>query len=95
MHALEIKAEAYLEIEDAFLWYETKQAGLGGRFLSELEHHLNLIQKYPKNFSVNYRAYRQCILKVFPFVIIFEIEGKSVVVYSVFHMSRNPENQPG
>jgi hypothetical protein len=30
----------------------------------------------------------------FPFVIIYEIIGTEIIIYSVFHTSRNPERKP-
>ncbi|WP_353955879.1 hypothetical protein [Flavobacterium panacis] len=39
------------------------------------------------------RLSRNTLVK-FPFVIIYEIIGTEIIIYSVFHTSRNPENKP-
>ena len=50
MYALEIKEEAYYDIQDAYNYYENKQSGLGDRFIEELEEKINYLQLYPLHF---------------------------------------------
>lgn len=87
---LVIKEEAARETIEAFLWYETKSRGLGESFLSELEECYNKVTQNPEAFQKQYKDFRHAQLKRFPFVIIFEIETESVLIYKVFHTSRNP-----
>ncbi len=85
-----IKEEAAIEIEDAYLWYESKQKNLGERFLEVLNKCFLSIIASPGIFAKKYREMRQAPLKSFPFVVLYEIEEKNIVVYAVFHTSRNP-----
>lgn len=85
------KEEAKLDIKDAFLWYETKLEGLGLRFIDELENFLLYISENPFSCETKYRNHRVAVLKVFPYVIVYQIEEKSVVVYAVFATSKNPD----
>ncbi len=34
---------------------------------------------------------RQAVINKFPFVVIYEIEGRNIVVYAVFNTYQNPE----
>lgn len=86
-----VKEEAKEEISDAYKWYEDKQIGLGERLLDELDDCFSSIKKNPKQFIKTHKEMRQAILKIFPFVIIYEIEKELVIVYAIFHTSRNPE----
>lgn len=47
MHILEIKEEANLEIIDAYLYYESKQLGLGEIFLEQLDLYFDRITENP------------------------------------------------
>lgn len=93
MYSTEIKAEARLEIIDAFHYYEDKQTGLGDSFLNHLEIYLERITKNPEHFPQKRNPYREAYLKRFPFLIIYEIEGLKVIIYAVFNTSRNPNKK--
>lgn len=89
-----IKEEANQEIIDSYLYYETKSKGLGEKFLGNLETYFDRIQKYPKHYQIKRKPYREVFVKNFPFLIIYEIIENSIVVYAVFHTSRNSTNKP-
>ena len=94
-YQLEIKHEAFLDIEDAYLYYEARKKGLGSRFLDTLEIYMNRIQYYPEHFQIKRKPYREAFIKDFPYLIIFEIEDQKVIVYAVFNTWRNPSQKPG
>jgi plasmid stabilization system protein ParE len=89
-----IKEEANQEIIESYLYYETKSQGLGEKFLENLEIYFDRIQKYPKHYQIKRKPYREVFVKNFPFLIIYEIIENSIVVYAVFHTSKNPNNKP-
>jgi len=39
-----------------------------------------------------YNEFRRCLLKKFPYVIYFQIEENTVIVFGLFHCARNPNN---
>lgn len=92
-YSLEVSDAAKDEIEIAFFWYETEQGGLGPRFLKNLEEAINLIINYPKSYPIKIRNCHECYIGVFPFVISYQIEGKKILIHSVFHTSRNPKKK--
>jgi plasmid stabilization system protein ParE len=89
-----IKEEANQEIIDSYLYYENQSKDLGEKFLENLETYFDRIQKYPKHYPIKRKPYREVFVRNFPFLIIYEIIGNHIVVYAVFHTSRNPNNKP-
>jgi plasmid stabilization system protein ParE len=92
---LGIRDKAVAEIQEAFNWYQNQQTGLGNKFISELENYFEVIHKTPKTFKRSYKVYREIPLKIFPFIVVYFIDEieKIIVVASVFHTSRNPEDK--
>lgn len=93
MYKLIFKHRALLMVKEAYNWYEKQKIGLGEEFLSELDVCYKKIQKTPAFFGKIEKNYRQVRLKRFPYLIVYEIMEKDVVVFAVFHTSRNPDNK--
>ncbi len=91
-YTLLIKQEAREEIIDAYKWYESKQRNLGVRFIDTLDVYFNRIETTPKTFPKVLNTIRQSTIKEFPFIIMFEIEKNSIIVYAVFNTNQNPKN---
>jgi toxin ParE1/3/4 len=92
---VKLLTEAEIEVSESCKWYEKQQAGLGKRFLKEVNHYLNLIAKDPFKFPIRFsKTYRFATLKIFPYLIAFRVEdeGKLIYIISIFHTSRNPVN---
>ena len=91
-YALEIHPKAENETVDAYNWYD-QYNGLGEMFLSDLESVYKKIELNPDFFSKAGKGFRQAVLKQFPYVVVYEIKRTRVVVYAVFHTSRNPKQK--
>lgn len=89
-YQLKIKKEASDEIGEAFAWYENQKAGLGSEFIKYLETYFDRITQTPLIYPQT-SDQRVAILERFPYKIVYEIEEHSIVVYAVFHTSRDPE----
>jgi len=79
--------------KEAYEWYNEQQAGLGDLFLDELESCYDKLESWPTVYTKIKRDFRQAVLHTFPYVIVFEIIKKDVVIYSIFHTSRNPKKK--
>jgi ParE toxin of type II toxin-antitoxin system, parDE len=79
--------------KDAYKWYETQKQGLGEEFLDELDGAYLKLESHPEYFGKVKKNFRQVALKRFPFVIVYEIIKTEVVVFAVFHTSRNPKGK--
>ena len=82
---------AKIDIREIALWYESKQKGLGKRFVLYLKKEIYSIQKKPLLFEIRYSDTRICITKKFPYLIHFSVYENSIVIKAIFHSSRNPE----
>jgi plasmid stabilization system protein ParE len=87
---LEIKEEAKKDIVEAAHWYQQKSLGLDIKFIQYLEDTFHIILVNPKTFKRVYKNFRQAALKKFPFVVVYETEEDTIIIYSVFHTKQNP-----
>ena len=87
-----ILKRANLEIEEAYLYYETIQDGLGIKFILDYENHLDTLYKIPF-FEQRYNEIRMLPLKKFPYSIHFSVDerNKIVTVHAVILDYRNPD----
>ena len=92
-YILEVKDEANLEIIEAYLYYEEKRIGLGEEFLEHLNIYFDRITTNPEHFPQKRKPYREAFIKRFPFLVIYEITKREVIVYSVFNTWQNPEKK--
>ena len=90
---IEITSLAEEEYASAFHYYEEKQAGLGLRFEKEAGLIIGKLKQNPYLFQRKYKHYREAIFKRFPYFMVYEIIGNSVIVHSFFHMKRNPKRK--
>ncbi|WP_427872547.1 type II toxin-antitoxin system RelE/ParE family toxin [Flavobacterium sp. MMS24-S5] len=83
------------EIEESIEFYESRSRGLGKQFLTYLKSYLKVLKTNRELFEIKKQpGYREMTLVKFPFVIIYEIIGVEIIIYSIFHTSRNPERKP-
>lgn len=93
-YRLIVKEEAYSDIKQAYEYYESNKLGLGERFLDTLEIFVERIQKYPEHYQIKRKPYREAFIKDFPYIIIYELENDTVVIYAVFCTHKSPESKP-
>lgn len=87
---IEVRDLASKEFIDAYLWYEDQRNGLGEEFHDEVQEQFAFFRERPERFAKWRGPYRKINLKRFPYIIVFQVLKDVVVVYSVFHSSRNP-----
>lgn len=84
--------EARIEFEDACIWHEVQQPGLGDRFEVEVHTALQNILHAPDRFRFVGKSIRVARLDVFSkYGIYFHVEPDFIGVVSIFHGSRNPD----
>lgn len=87
-----IVERADLEIEEAYLYYENIQEGLGIQFVLEYEKYLKTLKNIPF-FEQRYQAIRILPLKKFPYSIHFSVDElqSTVTIHAVICDYQNPE----
>jgi plasmid stabilization system protein ParE len=86
-----IKPSAQLDIDDAFIWYETALDNLGFEFLLSLDASIQSISRNPLVAGYAYLQVRSINLSRFPYSLYYITEADRVVVLAVLHHSRNPD----
>lgn len=75
---------------DAYLWYDDASPGLGESFLDVVQAGLTKLQGNPYIYSSISQFFRKAKTSRFPYLILYEIEGNSIFVTSIWHTSRKP-----
>ncbi len=83
------------DTKEAYNYYEDIQPGLGDRFLAELLVRFNEISRHPKyyGFIDEHHLIRDIKLKSFPYLVVYEIDAETIVIYSVHCAYRNPDKR--
>lgn len=85
------RPEAEREVEQGYSWYEARKPGLGDEFVDELDVSVESICAYPNAVPVVHKTVRRCLLRRFPFSVLFILDSDRVVVLAVYHADRDPE----
>jgi plasmid stabilization system protein ParE len=86
-----LRRVAEQEFDDSIAWYESQREGLGQEFRATIEGCFQQIAERPEWFTKVRGEVRRAVVRPFPFVIHFLVEPERIVVLSVFHTSRDPE----
>ena len=78
------------EFNDATVWYEGRQPGLGSQFAFEVENAVELAVNHPERFPVKHADIRAVHVKRFPYTVFFRPEADRIVVFAIFHARRDP-----
>jgi len=84
-------AVAEEELAAAAIWYETQASGLGGEFLDEFEAVMERIMQSPNAWKrVGFR-HRRCLLRRFPYGVLYSLSGTDIRVSGVIDLRRDPQ----
>jgi plasmid stabilization system protein ParE len=81
---------ASVELTDAQDWYERESPGLGRRFRTEVDATVERLSVNPLQFSVIHKRVRRALLRRFPYMLFFVVDGERLWVIACFHASRDP-----
>ena len=83
-YSIEIRPLATVQILEAHDRYESQKDGLGQQFLETLDAFYEVQQQNPLINAYYEAPLRQGSLPRFPYVVVYEVIGEQVIVYSVF-----------
>jgi toxin ParE1/3/4 len=89
-----IEPQAAQEIETAFAWYETKNAGLGNTFLKTVAAATERLERSADQFKLERTKYRRIHLTKFPYAMHYTINDSQVLVLACLHARQNPALWP-
>jgi plasmid stabilization system protein ParE len=89
---IDFRPEALSEFNDSVDWYESRQNGLGVRFVNSIDSAIESLAKDPEHQAVVYKDVRIKSVKGFPYQIFFRLKNETLIEeLSVFHVGQNPE----
>jgi plasmid stabilization system protein ParE len=82
---------AQIELDEAIAYYNYEKPNLGNDFLSEVLAAFDRIVKYPNAWpKISARTHR-CVIRRFPYYIIYQIRKTEILIVAVAHSHRKPE----
>lgn len=79
------------EMLEAASYYESKAENLGRRYISEIERSKNIIINNPKLYPILKYDIRRCIVRCFPYGILYKIDPEEIVIIAIMHLHRKPD----
>ena len=85
-------APAAREVREAARYYEEKVPGLGFDFINEVRSAVRRILAHPQAWCPLDDQFRRCRTSRFPYGIIYTAQGDGILIVSVMHLHRHPDN---
>jgi len=82
--------QAQVEFERAIEYYETCQKGLGYDFAIEIHNTIQNVINFPDTWPVLRLSIRRCLVRRFPYGILYSIEPEGIIILAVMHLHRSP-----
>lgn len=87
---VEFHPEALDEFEGAAQFYRRLQPGLEIRFVACIESVLRQVSEAPTRWRIFEEDVRRCLVRVFPYAVLYSIEPDCILIIAVMHCSREP-----
>ncbi len=81
---------ALTELRESSLKYEAKEKGLGARFLNEVDQTVGRIVTAPEAWRSLSPRTRRCLVRGFPFGVLYQIRRTEILIVSVMDLRRDP-----
>jgi len=79
------------ELQDAVSFYAAESKLLAQSFKSEVSSAIRRIVQFPKGWSEEADGIRKCLLRKFPYKVLYSIEKEDILILAVAHQHRRPE----
>ena len=79
------------EVDEALAYYRAIDPGLGKRFAREMLSAIERVEHMPMSWRAIGQGCRRCALKVFPYLVIYAVEGDAIVLIALANMHRQPD----
>ncbi len=82
--------DALAELENATRYYADKQLGLELRLIAAVEACVAKIREHPERFLFLTSDVRRCLVRVFPYAVLYAEEPNLILIIAVMHCHRKP-----
>jgi plasmid stabilization system protein ParE len=92
MLRVRFRPQARAEIREARGWYESRVAGLGRAFISELDTTISFLRLHPQMYAAvtNDEAVRCALLHRFPYSLVYEVvTAQEIVILACRHVRQD------
>lgn len=87
----EFMPEAAAELSEAHRWYEDRVPGLGDEFVRAVKGVVAQASREPEFFPTVEADARRGLVRRFPYSVIYAVRRDRLVVFAVYHTSRDPQ----
>lgn len=93
-YSIKLSEEVFNDVDETLYWYKLHNEELAKEFYKNLIQAFYNILHNPKSYQKVHRDSRRCLVKKFPYSIIFNIDevNLQIIIITVFHNSRNPKS---
>lgn len=82
--------EAYEEMSESARFFEEKSAGLGSDLIAAIQSSTRRLKKFPESGVVEQGTIRKCLVRGFPFTLLYEANPDHIYIAAVMHQHRRP-----
>ena len=83
---------ANVELDEAVRYYDHQLPGLGFRFFQEVDAAIEKIRFMPEAWTKIGQRTRRCLIKGFPYALLYVIETDEILITAVAHLHRDPKH---
>jgi hypothetical protein len=83
---------AQQELDQTIEFYEEQVPGLGVLFRNEFLEAIDFIRLYPEGHQFITKHSRKCLLRKFPYLILYGIIDNAIIISAVAHQHRHPRS---
>ena len=89
-YSIELLPGARTDLEGAYNWYFERNPAAATSFLGEIETALATISNNPLMWPSYIEGTRRCVLRRFPFSIVYRAKDSSILIVALAHGRRRP-----
>lgn len=78
------------ELFDTIDYYELQQTGLGLSFSEQVHAAIECILEFPDGWTPLDNTFHRCLVKQFPYALIYTVVDQVVIITAVMNLHRNP-----
>ncbi len=82
--------EAYDEMFESARFFDQKSAGLGFDLIDAIQQSINRIVQFPHSAPIERSNIRKCLVRGFPFTVLYEARDDHIFIAAVMHQHRQP-----
>ena len=93
MYQLIYTDRAITDLQKAGKWYNSKQNGLGEKFIDYVLKFADDIKEYPYTPASKYKNTREIYISKYPYLLIYSIEEQMIFILRIFPCKTQPKKK--